>query len=191
MMTGDTQESLMNNTEIIAGNAISRDLREDFSGLLSVLKKEVQVYQELLDLMSREKLVLLKPSLEKIQESNTRKETLILKSKMLEEARAHSTRKLGEALGLDQAELTLSILIRHADRKTGQELRNYQTALRAIVKSIAELNAANRSLLDASLVSINGLIGFINQMMHAGPTYADTGEIRNVKGGGRFVCTEG
>ncbi len=180
-----------NNTEIIPGNVLSQDLRADFSGLLSVMKKEIQVYQELLDLMSREKLVLLKPTLERIQESNTRKETLILKSKMLEEARTHSIRKLGEVLGLDQNGLTISTLVHHADRKTGQDLRNYQTTLQSIVNKIVELNDANRSLIDASLLSITGLIGFINQMMNAGPTYQENGEVSNLRGGGKFLCTEG
>jgi hypothetical protein len=55
--------------------------------LIIILKREIVVYRELQAAISHEKIILMKPSLERLLESNSKKETVILKAKMLEEGR--------------------------------------------------------------------------------------------------------
>ena len=177
-------------TEIIPNTEIKSDLISLFDGLLSSLKVETQIYQELLILIDKERKILLHPSVEKIQESNAKKETLILKARMLEEGRMNVARKIGQLLDLDQQELNISGLIPHMDEKRGAAMKACQTTLLALLQQITEGNKSNKLLLDASLRSISGSISFIQEMMFGGPTYAVTGEIKSHGGNGKFLCME-
>jgi len=170
---------------------LENDLSVHFNGLVSVLKTEIQVYEEMLKLVSGEKQVLLSPSLHKIQENNAKKETLLLKSKMLETVRANTIRKIAGCLNLDEQSLNLSTLATHADRKCGKELEECRTVLRHLLQQIGSLNGANRVLLETSLSCVKGSINFINHLMYAGPTYVETGAISRQKGNGKVICTEG
>lgn len=167
------------------------DLQVQFDGLLSALKTEIEVYEEILKLVSGEKQILLNPSLQKIQENNAKKETLILKSRMLEEVRRNTIRKIAGKLDLDEKDLNLSTLTDHADGRHRREFQACRTVLRQMLERIGSLNAANRVLLDASLLSVRGSIDFIHHMMYAGPTYVETGAISRQKGNGKILCTEG
>lgn len=177
--------------QIEPAKEIKNDLDIQFDGLLSVLKTEIQVYEELLILVSREKEILLKPTLTKIQENNSKKETLILKARMLEEVRTNTIRKIAECLGVDDRTLRLSVLARYADSKGRQELLGCQAVLRDLMSRMGEANAAGRHLLDSSLPAIKSSIDFLSHMIFAGPTYAGTGELSRQKGNGKFLCTEG
>jgi hypothetical protein len=170
---------------------LENDLSVHFNGLVSVLKTEIQVYEEMLKLVLGEKQVLLSPSLHKIQENNAKKETLLLKSKMLETVRANTIRKIADSLNLDEQSLNLSTLATYADRKCGKELEECRTVLHHLLQQIGSLNATNRVLLETSLSCVRGSINFINHLMYAGPTYVETGSISRQRGNGKVICTEG
>ena len=170
---------------------LETDLHAQFGGLVSGLKAEIQVYEEMLKLITAEKEMLLSPSLHKIQENNAKKETLLLKSKMLETVRTNTIRKIAACLDLDEQSLDLSTLVAYADSNCGKELEECGTVLRHLLKQIGSLNAANRVLLETSLSCVRGSINFINHLMYAGPTYVGSGAISRQKGNGKVICTEG
>jgi hypothetical protein len=170
---------------------IKNELDVQFEGLLSVLKTEIQVYEELLILLCREKEILLNPSLVKLQENNSKKETMILKARMLEEVRNNTIRKISECLGIDGATLKLSVLADYTDGKLRRELLGCRTVLRGLMSRMGELNAAGRHLLDSSLTAVKSSIDFLGHMMFSGPTYVESGDIDRQKSNGKFLCTEG
>ena len=169
---------------------IRTDLIPHFDALLASLKSEAQVYQELLVLIMRERKILLNPSIEKIQECNTKKETLVLKARMLEEGRMNVVRKIGQLLDLGRQDLNISGLLPHMDEIRANEMKDCQTLLRTLIRQIGEGNKSNTSLVEASLRSISGSINFLQDLMFGGPTYAGTGEIKPGRGNGKLLCTE-
>ncbi|MBK7552386.1 MAG: flagellar export chaperone FlgN [Syntrophaceae bacterium] len=78
------------------------DLDSLLGSLLSVLRKEIEIYGELAEAVALEADMLRRPSLESLHESNARKETCILKTRLLEEVRMKTVGRIASALGLDE-----------------------------------------------------------------------------------------
>jgi len=109
-------------------NITLTDCREDnsceisFISLIDVLKKELAIYQELKNFIIGEKKIWVKPSLEELNESNARKENIILKARMLEEARTNILKKIARNLELKVDEIKLMTLASYAVIEQRQEI---------------------------------------------------------------------
>src|SRR5271157_3848688 len=79
--------------------------------LIILLKREIVIYRELQAAISHEKIILMKPSLERLLESNSKKETVILKAKMLEEGRLKLVKKIAKILDLEENEINLTVCV--------------------------------------------------------------------------------
>lgn len=167
------------------------DLEGLLDSLLTVLKKDVEVYRELQANINEKRDVLLKPSLELLTESNSKAETCVLKARMLEEVRANIIKKIAKSLDREENEITLSLLSAYADGQRKTELRAHQRALNSLVGSIKETNAKNKVLLDHSLSYVTNSLNFINQIMCAGADYVNTGKLKTGRKSGMMLCKEG
>lgn len=165
------------------------DLDSLLGSLLSVLRKEIEVYGELAQAIDLEKGVLRKPSLESLHESNARKETCILKTRLLEEVRAKTVGRIASVLGVDESGLKLQAILPHAQGGLGRDLRDCHRELRSLVGRIQEENRRNRGLLDASLAGVRSSYQFIGNLLGGGPTYLDSGELKRNGLSGR-ICSE-
>lgn len=165
------------------------DLDSLLDSLLSVLRKEIEVYGELAQAIALEKDVLRKPSLDSLHESNARKETCILKSRLLEEVRSKTVGRIALTLGIDEGGLGLQSILPHAKGDLARDLRECHRELRLLAGRIQEENRRNRSLLDASLDGVRSSYQFIGSLLGGGPTYMDSGELKNGLVSGR-ICSE-
>lgn len=161
-----------------------------YQGLLSVLRREAEVYRELKTVIAREKDILMKPSLGDIQASNSRKETCILKAKVLEEARMNGVKRIAKRLGI-QDPVNLTLLASHADDALREELKACQADLTLLAGEIGALNKVNRDLLDSSLTFLRGSIDFIHALLSPGSTYMNTGKVALLPRNGKILQTEG
>ncbi|MBI4632655.1 MAG: flagellar protein FlgN [Deltaproteobacteria bacterium] len=162
-----------------------------YDGLLSVLGMELEVYRELRTVIAREKDILIKPSLEVLNESNSKKETCILKAKMLEEARTNNVKKIAKCLGIENDNINLTTLSSYANDKLREELKANQDDLSSLLMEIRRLNKINKDLLDSSLSFLKGSIDFINELMSSGSTYRNTGKVTILPRNGKILQTEG
>jgi len=165
------------------------DLDSLLDSLRAVLRKEIEVYGELARALALEKDVLRKPSLESLHESNARKETCILKTRLLEEVRAKTVGRIALALGLDERGLKLRSILPHAKGVLGRDLRECHRELLLLAGRIQEENRRNRGLLDASLDGVRSSYQFIGSLLGGGPTYMDSGELKSGPVSGR-ICSE-
>ncbi len=173
------------------------DLEEDvelyslYESLLSVLGRELEVYRELRTVIAREKDILMKPSLEVLNESNSKKETCILKAKMLEEARINCVKRIAKGLGIEKDNVNLTTLSFYANDKLREEIRANQADISSLLTDISRLNKTNKDLLDSSLSFLKGSIDFINELMSSGSTYMNTGKVTILSRNGKILQTEG
>lgn len=167
------------------------DLDSLLGSLLSVLRKEIEVYGELAQAIALEKDVLRKPSLESLHESNARKETCILKTRLLEEVREKTVGRIASALGVDARGLKLQAILPHAQGGLGLLLRDCHRELRSLVDRIQEDNLRNRNLLDASLTGVRTSRHFIGNLLGGGSTYGGSGELNNGGLSGRLYSQRG
>jgi flagellar biosynthesis/type III secretory pathway chaperone len=180
---------LNQNVNISPDVAVEGTLGLLLDGLVDVLWKEVEVYRELREAVAGERKVIMKPSLEALHESNSRKETCILKTRLLEEVRTSLTGRIASQLGLDEGEISLSGLLSHASPEQRKRLVECQSVLRALVADIAGMNSRNGLLIESSIRFNEGAVSFIANMLSGGSTYADSGRLRTDGLNGR-ICSE-
>jgi hypothetical protein len=177
----------MNDIEL----SVDQDLDNLFDSLINLLQREIEVYRDILDSVVEEKKILLQPSLDKIYESNARKETLMLKAKLLEEVRSGIVRKIAVALGKPEQDIKLSGLALATDENRGRLIQESRRVLSPILKEIQERNEGNKLLLDSSLVFVKSSIQFINDLVSPCLGYMETGEMNSYRRNGRLLRTEG
>lgn len=158
-------------------------------GLVDVLWKEVEVYRELREAVALERQVIMNPSLEELHESNSRKETCVLKTRLLEEIRTSLTGRIAAHLDIDEGEINLSGLLSHASPPQRKRLGECQSILRALVTDITRLNGRNGLLIESSIRFSESAANFIASIISGGSTYAPSGRMITDGLNGR-VCSE-
>jgi flagellar biosynthesis/type III secretory pathway chaperone len=167
------------------------DFDELLDALLSVLRKEVEVYEELQAIIAEEHDVLIRPSSRLLFESNAKKETCVLKAKMSEEVRANIVKKIAKLLDREEKEINFTILSSCADESRKTELDARRKILFPLVQSINKENEKNKNLLDYSLSYIRSSINFINDLLSSGIGYVHTGKLKIGNTNGRILNREG
>lgn len=162
-----------------------------FEGLVGVLRKEIEVYEELLSAIRQERAVLIKPAVDKIQESNARKETCVLKAKMLEEVRLKGVRRIAAALGVDPAGINITRLLDSAGDRHRLDLTDCRSRLTPLLEEVRKANEANRLVLESSMGLVEGSLHFIRSILYPGATYLDSGEMNRQTRNGNLLHTEG
>jgi hypothetical protein len=178
-------------------NVTLTDCREDnlcgtyFISLIDVLKKELAIYQELKDFIIGEDKILRKPSLAELNEINVCKENIILKARMLEEARKNILKKIAGNLDLSADDIKLATLTSYAAIDQRQEIEEIRNKLALLAEEIMALTEKNKNLMGSSLFNIKGSLDFISLLMSPGPVYLESGKIKSMPNNGKFLRTEG
>ena len=159
--------------------------------LLSVLRKEIEVYGELEEAMAQERSVLERPSLTGLQESNARKETCLLKTRILEEVRMKIIGKIARSLNVSEEDVRFSTILSSVEGPRREDLKACRLRLREVLSRIRETNRGNRALLDTSLGGVRNSMGFIYNLLSQGSTYMDSGELKARNLNGRIYSRKG
>jgi len=171
--------------------SLHMDVYPLLDSLIHLLKREILVYRELQTAITQEKVILLKPSLDRLLESNSKKETVILKAKMLEEGRLKIVGKIAKMLDLDEKEITLTTLLSYADYDQEKELRECQSILNGLVAKSLTMNRNNKELVDYSIHFLQGSVDFINSLLSPSTCYMPSGKMKPIARNGKIVRTEG
>ena len=162
-----------------------------FSSLIDVLKKELTIFRELKNAMIAERVILIKPSLHELDQSNSIKENIVLKARMLEEARLNIFKKIARNLDIDESEVKLRRLAEFAQAKQGREIREVMGELASISADINALNETSKNLLDISLTCVKNSLDFISSLTSPEAIYMETGQVKAMQGSGKYLSTEG
>jgi len=175
---------------------MNNELHSLYDSLISVLWEEIEVYRKLRDSLLSERETLAVSSVDELYESNSRKETCILKAKMVKEVRTKLIERIINALNLDGKSLslddkTLSTLLLHGDDDRKKDLEECRSTLRFLLMDIHGLNERNKTLLDSSLFYVRKSIDFLGQLIYPGATYLSTGKLKANNLNGKIVSREG
>jgi flagellar biosynthesis/type III secretory pathway chaperone len=162
-----------------------------FTSLIEILKKELAVYQELKSTIICEKKIITKPTLHELNHNNALKENIILKARMLEEARINILKKIARNLDISTKNIKLTQLAGYAGPEQGKEIEEIRDDLVLISQEINALNAANKDLLDASMGNIKSSLDFISAIMSSGSVYMECGKIKSMHEKGTYLHKEG
>jgi hypothetical protein len=162
-----------------------------FTSLIEILRKELEVYQELKSTIIGERKILIKPNLGEFNHTNALKENIILKARMLEEARTNIIKKIVRNLEISTKDIKLSQLVAYAGHEQRKEIEEVREELVLIAGEINALNTGNKDLLEASLTNVKSSLDFINSIMSPGSVYLQCGTIKSTDNNGIFLHKEG
>lgn len=162
-----------------------------FASLIEILRKELVVYQELKSTIVDEKIMLKKPTLDELNHNNARKENIILKARMLAEARTNILKKIARNFDINANSVILSHLIGYADNQQRAEIEEVRDALVLISREISGLNETNMNLLNVSMDNVKSSLDFINSIASSGSVYLQCGKVKALNKNGIYLHREG
>ncbi len=163
---------------------------QNYNQLVSCLDQLVKVYRALLEVVRREKDILVESNVEGLSENNRAKEAMIIKIKSLETQRMRCAKDLAHLIGADVERPRLSEIASRFDGPQGEKLRNAQSVLELLIKRVSEINKENEVLVQAALSSINGAMQSIKDTLQDKNTYQSQGKIQPSQAPGHLVRKE-
>ena len=121
-----------------------------------VLEQQIREYKELLDLLHKERAHLIELDWEAVKELSKRKDTVVLKLRLLEQERIRLVEDFSLSISTrdDQAG---PLSLHELEARTGDAaFQTLRSRLICLLQSISELNEFNRILIDRSLAVVNG-----------------------------------
>lgn len=161
------------------------------NSLLTVLEKEIEIYRELLTAVAEERKILTQPSVASLQQNNAQKETIVLKARMLEEARTGIVKKISRQLKLADEKINFTLLEQYLDENQRKAFRDRRKMLATLVGHVGRINEENRDLIDASLHHVKNSVDFIARLMSPSPVYQRSGQVQSGRLNGRLINRRG
>lgn len=158
-------------------NKLSTNAQELFNSLADNLDQQVKVYRALLEVVRKERDVLVAAEIEQLNENNKAKEAILVKVRALDAARIKLAHDLAQAVGADAAQPRLLEIASKINLQEGDRLRVLHSTLELLVKRLSEINKGNETLVKAALQNVTGAIESIKGTLQAKPTYGKKGAL--------------
>lgn len=169
---------------------ISTSQQELVNVLVGVLEEQIRVYRHLLDVVRKEKDILVAANLDDLNENNRTKEAMLIKIRTLEAQRLEAAGQLYQSLNLQGEHPRLLEMARHLDNASADKLRNIHSVLELLLKRVQEYNRQNEALVQSALNNITGAMNEIKGTLSDKPTYQKKGEVEGVTQAGQLVSRE-
>lgn len=155
--------------------------------LIELLKQELGLYESLLQILQDEKASLVKRSSEEMYALVNKKETVISRIKIIDDATQDCMKRLAKEKGLNPQDVTLSNIITHATTPYSAILNGYQSKLSAIANSIKELNEINGRVINTSLENVKKSLSFLRGVANSLETYKPSGKLSPISIGAASI----
>ncbi|QAR32247.1 hypothetical protein EP073_02195 [Geovibrio thiophilus] len=148
-----------------------------FRNLLDILKSQCELYSELASVMAIEKETVARWNVDDTLELTKRKDTLVYKEKLLEEARRTIIKKISMDEGRDDMSLTDIIALMDEDGLK-REFNQVRTDLKNVMHRLNDENLALKILYRTNIGLVNDFFDRLG--ITAGSTYGTHGKSRGV-----------
>jgi hypothetical protein len=149
-----------------------KNLEQSLEGL-------IKIYRLLLNVVRKEKEILIATQLEELSQNNKTKEITLMKAREAEEARRKIAFQLAEIEGLDPKATRLLDLARHFGGETGDRFRKLHSVLELLMRRVREHNQYNESLVQSALNTITGAMDNLRDNITGTKTYKKSGTVKN------------
>lgn len=172
--------------------ASSQRVEFAYGKLVANLEDLTKSYRSILEMVRRERELLIAADLEKLREHNIGKETALYKLKALDSARERYARELADQLGADSAQPRLLELAQKISGDRGDRLRTIHATLELLVRRASELNRTNEEYARSALSGLSGALENIKDTLVGKQTYEKKGRMAyGPEKTGNFVRREG
>ncbi len=163
-----------------------------FHKLEANLEELTKIYRSLLDIVRKEKELLLKADREALDESNKLKEELLFKLRAQDSLRSRYAMELATMVGADiENPRLLELAQKLAGTPAADRLRTQHAALDILIKRITEINKDNEEYAKSALNTLNGALDEIKDTVSGKKTYGGKGQYKQgPQVSGNFVSKE-
>lgn len=173
------------------GEMNSLAYQDKLDALVTVLEEQIKVYRHLLEVVRKEKEILVAANLDDLNENNRTKEAMLIKVRGLETQRLAHAHEVYLALGLEGGEnARLLEIARHVPEEQADKLRNIHSVLDLLLRRVQEYNRQNETLVNSALQNITGAMKEIKSTLEEKPTYQKKGEVEGHSSSGQLVSRE-
>ena len=158
--------------------------------LVSVLEDQIKVYRHLLEVVRKEKDILISANLDELNENNKSKEAMLLKIRALESQRLKAAVDVCVSLNLSTEQPRLLEIAKHLVEAEADKLRNLHSVLELLLRRVQEYNRQNEILVQSALTNITGAMNAIKGTLEDKPTYKKKGEVESHTSSGQLVSRE-
>lgn len=159
--------------------------------LIQTLDEQIKVYRHLLDVVRKEKDILISAHLDDLNENNKAKEAMLLKIRSLETSRVELAKKVAESLGLESEAPRLLEIAKHIEPIKADKLRSTHSVLELLLKRVQELNKKNEVLVQSALANVTGAMNNLKSVLEEQKTYRRKGSMgKSSKIAGQLVSKE-
>jgi flagellar biosynthesis/type III secretory pathway chaperone len=158
--------------------------------LIQTLEEQIKVYRHLLEVVRKEKTILISANLDDLNENNRAKEAMLIKIRALEAERIKLTASVCQELGMPQDEPKLLEIARLVGGETAERLRSIHSVLELLLKRVQEFNQQNELLVQSALANITGAMNAIRGTLQDKATYQRKGEVAATTVAGQLVSRE-
>jgi flagellar biosynthesis/type III secretory pathway chaperone len=187
----DLKDELATDTESAPAQAAFQGPPNLFNDLVDCLDSLVKVYRSLLDVVRREKEILVGSKLDELSENNKTKDAMLVRIRSLENQRTKCARDFAMTVGADVEHPRLLDISNHCPPEQSSKLRNMHAVLELLIRRVAEVNKSSEELVQAALQNITGAMDAIRDGLKPKAVYCKQGGIApNSAAGGQLVSRE-
>lgn len=183
---------MLNHSNTVTNCLEDAAIEELFASLIDILGREIIIYQELKEFLAVERSALMNSgSLDQINDNNSQKENIILKSRILEEVRSNVLKKIARHFDMDERRIKLSNLVEYAGHEKAESIKKLKRSLMTLARDITRMNDENSYLLNTSINNVKGSLNFMSSLMNRSGIYLGNGAIGENRNSGRLLHAEG
>lgn len=142
-----------------------------YTQLCESLEGLVKHYRSLLNIVRKEKEILVNADLDKLNDNNRVKEELIIQVSNVEKQRIQHAKSLAESLNMDVEGVKLLDFCPHLSAEKSERMRNYHSVLDLLMKRVQEYHHTNKQLVHTALESITGAMNSVKDTLQENPVY--------------------
>ncbi len=156
------------------------------------LEELTKIYRQLLDVVRKEKEILVRADRDALEESNLLKEELLYKLRAQDSLRSRYAMDLATIVGADiENPRLLELAQKLAGTPAADRLRTQHAALDLLIKRITVINKENEEYTKSALKSLNGALDNIKESLSGKKTYERKGQYKQgPQVSGNFVSKE-
>lgn len=146
--------------------------------LVANLDDMLKQYRLLLDLVRKEKDILIAANIDQLNDNNLAKEQIVSKIKSLDALRMTYATELANALQADAIQPRLLELAQKMGGPEGEKLRIMHSALEMVIKRLSEINQENSVYANTALQTVNSALENFKDQLAGQKTYQQKGKYK-------------
>jgi len=161
-----------------------------YEKMIANLDDMLKNYRQLLDLVRKEKDLLITSNIDQLNENNNTKEQVIIKIKALDATRINYASELAHFVQADTAQPRLLEIAQKMGGAEGEKLRTMHAALEMVIKRLSEINKGNVIFAESALKTVNSALENFKEALTPQKTYQQKGKYKQGTQTGHMVKRE-